>query len=69
MVNPGASYSAPDYSAPQPIMSQQPISQTQSVVSNMAAYSSSKFYKDFISFIKIYYHYSSNLWSVVILVC
>ncbi|XP_013146038.1 PREDICTED: Golgi reassembly-stacking protein 2 [Papilio polytes] len=40
MVNPGASYSAPDYSAPQPIMSQQPISQTQSVVSNMAAYSS-----------------------------
>lgn len=42
MVNPAGNYNmvSPD---PQPIMSQQPMSQTQSVVSNMAAYSSSKF--------------------------
>ncbi|KPJ15083.1 Golgi reassembly-stacking protein 2 [Papilio machaon] len=40
MVNPGANYSTSEYSAPQPVMSQQPISQAQSVVSNMAAYSS-----------------------------
>lgn len=40
MVNPGGNYNMDPN--PQPVMSQQPMLQTQSVVSNMAAYSSSK---------------------------